>query len=70
MSNPVIELKPCPFCGNSASFIQKVVSIHEIYWDVACDTEKCYLGQGSDWYFQTQQEVSIMWNNRKEGDLI
>lgn len=61
------ELKPCPCCGSSASFITRL----EVYEDgfpvresssflVRCDDEKCGV-QTETWYVN---DVAEVWNRR------
>jgi len=53
------KLKPCPFCGTKAHFIEK-----DKQWDVGCYTDDCYLRFGAEWCMETKEEIAELWNNR------
>jgi hypothetical protein len=57
-----IELKPCPFCHGPA----KLIIRDEIYHDIGCETEECWLENGSNLYWKNKEEAANIWNNRKE----
>jgi hypothetical protein len=56
-----MNLKPCPFCGDTTALMAKDVA--EKYWDVACGTPDCYLESGADW-FDEMSVVVEKWNKR------
>ncbi len=49
-----IELKPCPFCGGKAFFIDNYVNC------------KCGAVMEPDFSDSTREETSILWNKRTE----
>lgn len=62
-------IKPCPFCGSSAhTFRRKEYGDYPTgeVWDVQCDRRDCYLCDGADWYFKTEEEAIEKWNDRME----
>ena len=64
-------LKPCPFCGGPASFIEYGYNEYRykpgVFYDVGCGNDFCYLCEGADWYFDTKEEAAQKWNVRSEG---
>lgn len=62
-------LKPCPFCGNEANFVNSHPSFSEDSneWDIACSTLGCFLEYGADW-FLPREKVAKMWNERGRSD--
>lgn len=63
-----MELKPCPFCGGKARFIEipEQGRVFESYlYDIGCKTEGCFLESGADWVVE-KEFVAKMWNERAE----
>lgn len=70
-----MELKDCPFCGSTASLITrddqsdycfkngKMIQ----YYDVGCDDNHCYLGDGAGYHHETPKEAADLWNRRGKG---
>jgi len=64
------DLKPCPFCGSEAKFIEQPTPcgrFGEPEYDVACSTPGCFVYQGADWYLD-MKTAADMWNDR--GDPV
>ena len=60
-------IKNCPFClGSTHVFLRSGLGDSEAFgFDVCCETDGCYLSEGADWYFDTEQEAIDKWNTRK-----
>jgi len=59
---------PCPFCGGPAfSFQRREYGDYPDgkVWDVHCDRRDCYLSDGADWCFDTEEEAIAKWNGSK-----
>lgn len=65
MSNE-FNLKPCPFCGCEAAFIDRdpCDAIDYPVWDVRCTNGACFLQGGADWW-SDKAEVAALWNARQ-----
>ena len=64
------KLKPCPFCGSKAEFysFEKEITCKmsvEVF-DVQCTNTECYLCDGAEWEFDSEEEAAELWNKRKE----
>ena len=59
------ELKACPFCGSEARLMIKE-SQYDTNYDIQCTDDKCYLSEGADWYFDTEEEAIQAWNRRSQ----
>ena len=63
------ELKPCPFCGSDARWIDKSgwslgdSDIMDGYGDAGCTSKGCYLYDGADFILKKPDSVE-MWNAR------
>lgn len=53
------ELKPCPFCGGNAGFINN----GERTWSIGCYTSNCYMWGSRGWYASKEEAVKA-WNRR------
>ena len=53
------ELKPCPFCGGSAS----VLKVDNTWYEVRCDNCPCNVGR---LWFYTRKDATKAWNRRGE----
>lgn len=62
---PVSELRPCPFCGGEAHFIEHIAPHNnDLTYDVSCLNERCYLYGGAEWGFDTKEEAIEAWNTQ------
>ena len=60
-----MELKPCPFCGSEAKFIERnAESYTRSKYDVGCGHQGCYMEFGADWWIDTKEEAAELWNRR------
>ena len=60
-----LKIKNCPFCGDEAEIIEREDSYSlNIAYDVKCLGQACYLSDGADWHFETEQEAMEKWNAR------
>ena len=58
------ELKPCPFCGSKAKFIEpKVVYVSEPYWRVQC--HECFARGAAS---KSKEGAKSLWNRRADND--
>ena len=69
------DLAPCPFCEKPAEFIVRHVEEdcrREVvdYFDVGCNTRRCYLEYGADWHLESKAEAARMWNTRGGAVLV
>ena len=64
-----INLLPCPFCGSKPEKrVRNGISDYdwnELYYDIRCTNNDCYLQDGAEWYCKTYEEVVDMWNKRQ-----
>lgn len=61
-----INLKPCPFCGASASIEEVKSAVDAVRKSAGCSTEGCQ-GYQSEVTFATHREAAEAWNTRTEG---
>ena len=61
MTNQIIELKPCPFCGSKAKLCSSEQHVGD--WTIICQDQnnKCNVRMR---YFNSKQEVAEQWNRR------
>lgn len=60
----MIELKPCPFCGEQVTLsIAKDYTGKIIYADITCDRCKAYIGRGD------REEAIEAWNRRVTDEI-
>lgn len=60
----MMEIKTCPFCGGKTEIIQREYSDSlDIAYDIRCLNQDCYLSEGADWHFETEQEAMDKWNH-------
>ena len=62
------KIKDCPFCGGRASSLKRGYYTGRRltdYFDIQCETKSCYLHEGADWFFDTEQQAIDKWNTRK-----
>lgn len=55
-----IELKRCPFCGNTATVEEVRDYDGSMVWEVSCDA----CSNAIDWSFETEAEAIEAWNRR------
>jgi predicted DNA-binding transcriptional regulator AlpA len=63
----MIKPKPCPFCNKEAKLLPYEKSkSNESYFSIGCETEGCYMQEGSGWEFhENDTEFHIkLWNKR------
>jgi hypothetical protein len=60
---PIVELKPCPFCGGEAETSQGGSA-----WFIHCKTPDCF--ESHDDFHRTEPEAIAAWNTRPEDNLI
>ena len=53
------ELKPCPFCGGTAT----ILKIDNVWYEVHCDNCPCNVGRC---WFPKREEAIAAWNRRAE----
>lgn len=60
---PSIELKPCPFCGNSKSILlhENIMDCYFIGYSVSC----CGCGVETR-YFKSKEKAAEAWNRRAD----
>ena len=62
-----MNIKPCPFCNKEAKLIPCTkFKSNESYFMIGCETEDCYMQDGSGWEFHENDiEFHIkLWNKR------
>ena len=61
-----IKLKPCPFCGSTASIQQDITGKN--YYHVVCNDRKCKcpMVAGMPIWKNTEEEATEDWNRRGE----
>ena len=69
------NILPCPFCGQEASIREIEDESYntcriDIYYDIQCNTPNCFMECGSDWRYDTPEEVIKLWNNRQVGHNV
>lgn len=55
-----VELKPCPFCGNSKT---RIVKRFGCDYSVECDSMACLVSPETG-YFSTEKDAIKAWNKR------
>ena len=65
---------PCPFCGSPAYIIRRAGAGHcakniHYCFDVGCENTDCFLSDGADWWFDTEEEAINKWNMRGRTDV-
>ncbi len=69
MMDHIIKLLPCPFCGSDAKFKKRGgigdYDWDKTYYDVMCINVKCYLQDGADWCYDSEEEAAEIWNRRE-----
>ncbi len=58
----IVELKPCPFCGQTPPIYQNQVTK---MWIIRCTNEKCRIMPHTD-YHKTKGVIVREWNRRAE----
>jgi Lar family restriction alleviation protein len=61
-----MKLKPCPFCGSKARIFKRESSYDlSVGFDARCKNNRCYLADGADFWFDTEEELIESWNRRE-----
>jgi Lar family restriction alleviation protein len=60
-----MELKPCPFCGETPELEAFIDRFNRIKYGVECHGEDCEINLFTDWYADKKEAIEA-WNRRAE----